>query len=108
MIKMLIKMNDDKLSIEENLSARAYTALDRIFTTKGMERLDTDEGIEYIGHEKSTDFAQFAKIMIGLKNQKWFMDNVDKWLYLCSDDSDSPDDYNVEDLLEHYKEAISM
>lgn len=34
-----------------------------------------------------------------LEKQAWFMDNVNVWLLCDSDDSDSPDDFNEEDLL---------
>ncbi len=32
------------------------------------------------------------------------MDNADKWLYCNNDDSDDPNEFNVEDLLVHYRE----
>ena len=103
MIKMIIKMNDDKISTGEYSVERVYSALDRIFGSKGMDRVDTEQGIEYLGHDKPTDFAYFGKIMLGLKNQDWFMDNADKWLYCNNDDSDDPNEFNVEDLLVHYR-----
>lgn len=36
------------------------------------------------------------------------MDNASSWLLYESDDSDNPDDFYVEDLLEHYREKNVM
>ena len=103
MIKMVIKMNEEKISTSKEYTVeRIYQALDRIFSNKGMDRTDTDRGIEYVGHDRPTDFAYFGKIMLGLKDQPWFMDNAKTWLYCNSDDSDNPTDFNEEDLLDHY------
>ena len=108
MIKMVIKMNEEKISTSKEYTVeRIYQALDRIFSNKGisnkgMDRTDTDRGIEYVGHDRPTDFAYFGKIMLGLKDQPWFMDNAKTWLYCNNDDSDNPTDFNEEDLLDHY------
>ena len=37
-------------------------ALDSIFSKYGMDRTETDRGIEYVGHNRPTDFAYFGKI----------------------------------------------
>ncbi len=104
MIKMIIKMNEDKISKSGKYSIeQIYLALDRIFLQKGLQKKDTSLGIEYCGHDNPADFACFGKIMLGLKDQNWFMDNADKWLYCSNDDSDDPRIFNDEDLLKHYK-----
>ena len=103
MIKMTIRMNEEKISTSSEYTVEhIYQALDSIFSKYGMDRTETDRGIEYVGHNRPTDFAYFGKIMLGLKEQPWFMDNVKTWLYCNSDDSDSPTDFNEEDLLVHY------
>ncbi len=108
MIKMIIEMNEEKISSSTEYTVdKIYAALDRIFTGKGMDRYDTDRGIEYVGHERSTDFAYFGKIMLGLKEQAWFMDNAKTWLYCNSDDSDDPTEFNEEDLLVHYGRKVA-
>ena len=109
MIKMIIKMNDEKISSSNEYShERIYSALDRIFAQKGMDRKETEKGVEYSGSGKNTDFAYFGKIMLGLKKQPWFMDNVSEWLFCNSDDSDDPNDFNTEDLLVHYGRKASV
>ncbi len=43
MIKMIIKMNEDKIIASDEYSVdRINQALDRIFSNKGMDRTDTD------------------------------------------------------------------
>ena len=104
MIKMIIKMDEEKICTSDQYTIeQVYQALDRIFSDKGMDRTDTDRGIEYGGHDRPTDFAYFGKIMLGLKDQPWFMDTVQMWLYCNSDDSDDPENFIEEDLLAHYR-----
>ena len=108
MIKMIIKMDDDKIRSHNDYTPdRVYSALDRIFFKKGMERTDTDRGIEYIGPGKAADFAHFGNIILGLKEKPWFMDNASTWLFCNSDDSDNPEDFSEEDLLLHYGRVAS-
>ena len=57
---------------------------------------------EYLGNERPTDFGYFGQIMLGLKNQAWFMDNATTWLLCSNDDADDPKKFNKEDLLKHY------
>ena len=100
-------MNEDKIIASDEYSVdRINQVLDRIFSNKGMDRTDTERGIEYTGHNRPTDFAHFGKIMLGLKDQAWFMDNAKTWLYCNNDDSDNPADFNEEDLL-HYKKVVA-
>ena len=54
------------------------------------------------------DFSLFGRIVNTLKRHAWFMDNVSVWRLCDSDDSDSPDDFNEEDLLIHYQEKTAM
>ena len=109
MIKMTIQMNDEKLKKQKDYTPeKVYSALDRIFKQKGMERVVTNEGIEYCGHNKPTDFGCFGQIMLGLKKQSWFMDNAAKWLLCSNDDVDDPNDFSEEDLLAHYKKQFAI
>ena len=65
MIKMIIKMDEEKICTSDQYTIeQVYQALDRIFSDKGMDRTDTDRGIEYVGHDRPTDFAYFGKIML--------------------------------------------
>ncbi len=104
MIKMIIQMNDQKIIEKGDYSLKqVYETLDRIFLQKGIEKKETAIGIiEYLGRGRSSDFANFGKIMLGLKDQEWFMNNVKEWIYCNSDDSENPDIFDEEDLLVHY------
>ncbi len=104
MIKMIIQMDNQKIIENSDYSVeQIYNALDKIFKQKGIDKRIMNVGIiEYIGSGKMTDFANFGKIMLGLKNQEWFMNNAKKWIYCNNDDSENPDVYEEEDLLAHY------
>ena len=107
MIKMIIQMNKEKLLRDpEFTEVQIDAALNKIFTQMGMTRVDTDRGTEYCGHNHPSDFARFGKIMLGLKNQKWFMNNAKEWILCNSDDSDDPEDFDEEDLLAHYARNV--
>jgi hypothetical protein len=45
-----------------------------------------------------------------LGKKKWFMDNVDTWLYFNSEDSDDPSDFVIEDFkaacLDYYEDRL--
>ena len=65
---MTIRMNEEKISTSSEYTVEhIYQALDSIFSKYGMDRTETDRGIEYVGHNRPTDFAYFGKIMLGLK-----------------------------------------
>ena len=109
MIKMFIKLNEEKIKKSERYSLdKIYSALDRIFREKGLKKVMASNGIEYYGSDRPVDFAYFGKIILGLKNQEWFMDNVSEWLFCSNDDTDDDSIFNQEDLLVHYgRKAIA-
>ena len=45
-------------------------------------------------------FGNFGIAMTTLGNKRWFMENVDTWLYFYSEDSEDPDDFVIEDFKE--------
>lgn len=103
LIKMVIKMDENRIKEQGQYSVdHVYSVIDRIFEKKGMQRIATDKGIEYLGHENPTDFSCFGQITLGLKDQSWFMDNATTWLLCSNDDVDNPADFSEEDLLKHY------
>ena len=107
MIKMIIQMDDDKLLQDPGLSrAQIEATLDRIFDQMGMTKAETKRGSEYCGHDHPSDFARFGRIMLGLKDQTWFMNNVKEWVFCNNDDSDDPEVFEEEDLLAHYTRNI--
>lgn len=105
MLKMLIRMDNDKINIEKKYKLEGiYTTIDNAFLKMGLPRIaDTSGALVYCDNGNAKDYGRFGKIVNTLKKQSWFMDNVVAWRMYDSDNSDTPDDFNEEDLLVHYK-----
>lgn len=110
MLKMIIRMDDDKINIEKKYRLDGiYRTIDSIFVKMGLPRMEDSSGsLVYRDNGHAKDYGRFGKIVNTLKKQAWFMDNVAVWLLCDSDDSDSPDDFNEEDLLNHYRQKQAM
>lgn len=110
MLKMIIRMNDDKIIAENKYHLDGiYSTLNNVFHTAGLPRMEDGSGaLVYRDCGRARDFSLFGKIVNTLKRQAWFMDNVSVWRLCDSDDSDSPEDFNEEDLLMHYREKLAM
>ena len=102
MIKMIIKMNDEKIKDEnENTLDRVYSGLNRIFEHFGYSAEEVEGNLEYKGTSDPRDFGQFGRIYNGLRKQTWFINNADTWLLCNSDDVEDPNDFSIEDLLNY-------
>jgi hypothetical protein len=110
MLKMVIRMNDDKINMEKKYRLDGiYQSLNGIFVKMEFPRMEDDTGsLVYRDNGHDKDYGRFGKIVNTLKRQPWFMENVMVWLLCDSDDSDNPDDFNIEDLLEHYRQKQVM
>ena len=106
MLKMVIRMNDDKITAENKYRLDGiYNTINHTFQTVGLPRMEDGSGaLVFRDCGRARDFSLFGRIVNTLKRQTWFMDNVSVWRLCDSDDSDSPDDFNEEDLLTHYQE----
>lgn len=106
MLKMAISMNEDKINMEGKYkSASIYIAIENAFSQMGFRRIsDGTNSLLYCDNGDTRDYGRFGKIVNTLKRQPWFMDNVSEWLLYDSDDSEYPEDFNIEDLLNHYRE----
>lgn len=103
MIKMIIKMDKDKIESNGQYSIDSINEKsDGIFLRHGLNRFESGDDVEYRGSGKSTDFGNFTIILNGLRKQSWFMDNATRWIQCNSDDSDDPNDFSEEDLLEYF------
>jgi hypothetical protein len=97
MIKMQIVMDEDKILREGKYSlCEIYETIDDYFVKK-LKLVKAEDGF-YISSGIKSDFGNFGLAMWTLGKKDWFMDNVDTWLYFNSEDSDSSDDYVVEDF----------
>lgn len=102
MIKMMIKMNEDRINTMNGYTPeRVYSGLDSIFARSGINGEIINGYHEYRGNDNPADFGKFGRIYNGLRKQNWFIDNVQEWFLCNSDDVDNSDDFSVEDLL-HY------
>ena len=54
----------------------------------------------YTGPGLETDFVYLGIACVFLSQHKWFIENVQEWLWICNDFGKSKNDYRVEDLLE--------
>lgn len=110
MLKMIIQMDDNKINNEKKYRLDGiYSAIDNAFAKMGLPRMeDASDSLVYRDNGQSKDYGRFGKIVNILKKQAWFMDNVTVWRLCDSDDSDSPDDFSEEDLLNHYRRKQAM
>ena len=110
MLKMRIRMDDDKIMTEKKYYLDGiYSTINNTFLTMGLLRIEDGSGaLVYRDCGRTRDFSLFGKIVNTLKKQAWFMDNVAVWRLYDSDDSDSPEDFNEEDLLTHYRKKQAM
>ncbi|MDR1184935.1 MAG: hypothetical protein LBK67_09070 [Coriobacteriales bacterium] len=101
MLKVQVLMDDGKIDSEEKYDVgKVHRAVDRVFTERyGL--LKGKDGF-YLERGSELDYANFWNAILLLKDQPWFLDNVETWLWFNSDDSPDPADFAVEDLREHY------
>lgn len=92
-------MDERKIKSEKKYTlAKIYATLDDFFVNR-LHFIKEGNGF-YRGSGAPNDFANFGIAMTTLGKKRWFMDNVDKWLYFNSEDSEDPDDFVVEDFKE--------
>lgn len=96
MMKMLVVMNEDKISREGKYDLGKINAyLEKLFLKRGMTQ---DEDNWYI----NGNFTTCGSLIVKLSSTEWFIDNVEQWLWHDTDDG------STEDLKAHYsKEAVS-
>lgn len=103
MYKMIICLNEEKIknNNEFNLST-LYEKLNSIFAKRGFSVSLDGERHVYSGTDSSADYPNLGIILNGLKKQEWFVNNISVWLLCTNEDSDTPDDFEEEDLVEYF------
>jgi hypothetical protein len=97
MIKMQIKMDEDKIRREKKYdSEKLHNAIDQFMIGK-LHLTKSEDGF-YLGDGNGRDFSYFGLAFNTLRKKTWFVDNVKTWLYFNSDASDDPEDFAVEDF----------
>lgn len=97
MIKMLIEMDQEKIEREQKYDIKKIESyLDDIFSQANAYK-DTE------GYYTNGTFESFGAIIWHLRELEWFLPNVKKWLWLNSDSTGDPKNFEVEDVANHYK-----
>ena len=82
MIKMEIRMNDEKILKERKYRLEAvYEAVDKAFGYWDFKGEKTSSGsVIYKDNGSDRDFGRFGSIVNALKKKEWFMGNVATWI----------------------------
>ena len=104
MLKMSIQMNTSKILAENKYSLTTiYQAIHSVFHQSGLNKFsEASNSLIYQGNDNSRDFGRFGKIYNFLRKQSWFIDNVSSWILYDNEDSESPDKFYTEDLLQNH------
>ena len=101
MLKMQVIMDNEKIIREKVYNAdKIQKAIDNLLKSE-YGFIKGEDGF-YFEHGNSEDYADFWSAILLLKDEEWFINNVNTWLWFNSDDSDDPEDFAIEDLREHY------
>lgn len=99
MIKTLIRF---KKELKPDIRIEIENKLDEIFFREELNKATIEDNVFYYGNNLSSDYGVFSSILIYLKNKDWFLSNIDSWVWFNSNDGVTEEDYNIEDILEHY------
>lgn len=110
MLKMIIRMDDNKINIEKKYRLDGiYNAIDSVFGKMGLPRMEDSSGaLVYRDNGDAKDFGRFGRIVNTFKKQDWFMENVIVWQLCDSDGMEELADFSEEDLLLHYRQKKIM
>ncbi|WP_074841869.1 hypothetical protein [Succinivibrio dextrinosolvens] len=71
-----------------------------IYKKYGLDAFDEEGARRYLGHNESDDFCNIAILFSKLNRTRWFMQNLEYWYYLRSDDDKEPHEFIYEDNIE--------
>lgn len=110
MLKLEIKMNEDKIQKEQKYTVESiYQALEKTFEKQHLQKRIGEDGVLwFFGTGDPRDYGAFGAIITALKEKAWFMDYVTRWIWYNSDDGENEEDYAVEDILYHYTRRLSI
>ncbi len=101
MLGMEIKLNQKRIEENEEYSYEDYIyTLDELFKKYGLDAFDEEGARRYLGHNESDDFCNIAILFSKLNRTRWFMQNLEYWYYLRSDDDKEPYEFIYEDNIE--------
>lgn len=104
MLKMMIRMNENKITAEKKYQLDGITPLSTTLSSSwDFPVWKMLPALQYIVIAEGSRFQSFWQNCQYAEKQTWFMDNVSAWRFYDSDDADTYDDFNEEDLLNHYR-----
>ncbi len=87
MIKMEIKLDEKKIEKTTEYTVREIeNIINREISKRGITQKD-DMGF-FIGNGNSEDFSNFAKAVIYLRSQDWFLGVVKRWMLYMENETD--------------------
>ena len=92
MLKMLIELDENKLLTEKKYDLESIKQI--IHDSCATRGIYMDNEGFYVGGT----FGKFGGLILGLSKEEWFMENVSKWLWYNSDESNNPEDFIIEDI----------
>lgn len=98
MIKCEILFDKDKILRDGEYSLDSIQkATDHVFAARYIEK---DSNGLYVTSGADEDYVSFMSIIISLKRQQWFLNNLSKWLLYV--DEDDTGEFYTEDLIDRY------
>ncbi|MDR2559917.1 MAG: hypothetical protein LBC86_10330 [Oscillospiraceae bacterium] len=113
MRKVEVALNENKIKSEGKYSLEAiYNALDESFIEyASMQKQQQADGTIIYFAPKMIDENHYAKIWLAIDacaEEQWLVENALKYLYGDTYESDNPDDYSIEDILEEFEIGKSV
>lgn len=100
MLGMEIKLNKERIAEKESYSYEVYIAtLDKLFKDYNFILYEEGEARRYLGQNVSEDFVNLTIIYARLMKTKWFIQNLNYWYLLNSEDKQDPYDFDYEDYI---------
>lgn len=91
--KMQISLNDRKIDVNQaELIIRKITELS---VAKDFKTIQSSYSVSISGTGLPNDYANMGSLISLLKRQKWFMDNIQEWLFYDSENG-------MENLIRRY------
>ena len=97
MMSMEICLNENKIKEQNLVLDEVNKTIIEICNSANITKKDNNL---FIGNNDSQDFANFGKIVLRLKEMRWFLVSVDKWFLYEEDDE--------EDLADYYRKKLNI
>ncbi|WP_321010026.1 hypothetical protein [Hungatella effluvii] len=110
MLKLEIRLDEEK--IRETGKYAPESLRQTLIQSFAKQQLDSvvepDGTLFFVGRGRARDYGCFGKMITALRNQQWFMEYVDRWIWYNSDDGEDENDFSIEDVLAHYTSRVSV